>query len=84
MYLSDSDSKMAMAIGYSDRVVRQWEWQAMEDEDSSTVLGGKIVQVERWQLAGQVSGVEELLFVSCTGYCSQDVWRRKPDFTIKP
>ncbi|XP_064634763.1 KICSTOR complex protein ITFG2-like [Lineus longissimus] len=59
MLLGDlnSDGKMALVIGYSDRAVRQFQWQESEDEDASSVLGGKIVQIERWQLAGQIGSI---------------------------
>jgi hypothetical protein len=64
---------MALAIGYSDRAVRQFHWQEIDDDDASTVLGGKIVQVERWQLAGQVSVIESY----CPGHgCSKEILYR--------
>ena len=41
-------------MGYSDRVIRLYKWIGPTTFDSETEAKGSMVQIEKWQLAGQV------------------------------
>jgi len=49
--LTDHDCKLELAIGYSDRVIRLYKWK-LEETDGE--YNGAMIQLNKWQLAGQV------------------------------
>ncbi|XP_060566674.1 KICSTOR complex protein ITFG2-like, partial [Ruditapes philippinarum] len=49
----DGDGKLELAMGYSDRVIRLYKWIGPTSFDSETETKGSMVQIEKWQLAGQ-------------------------------
>ncbi|XP_052270398.1 KICSTOR complex protein ITFG2-like isoform X3 [Dreissena polymorpha] len=52
----DSDGKVELAIGYSDRVIRLYKWQCgLSEMDGET--GGFMIQINKWQLAGQIGSI---------------------------
>ena len=54
IYFSDGDGKMELAIGYSDRVIRLYKWIS-EGTEVDTEPKGSLIQIDKWQLAGQVN-----------------------------
>ncbi|CAG5134568.1 unnamed protein product [Candidula unifasciata] len=48
----DSDGRVEMVIGYSDRVVRAFRWHELPDSDN-----GHFLLIQRWQLAGQIGSI---------------------------
>ena len=48
----DNDDQTEMVVGYSDRVVRIFRWLSTPEGEAG--ISGRIVQLQQWQLAGQV------------------------------
>ncbi|KAK7098697.1 hypothetical protein V1264_002941 [Littorina saxatilis] len=56
---TDGDGLVEMAVTYSDRVVRRFRWEPAGEHEAYSGLPypGRLHQVDRWQLAGQIGAV---------------------------
>ncbi|XP_045175443.2 KICSTOR complex protein ITFG2-like [Mercenaria mercenaria] len=53
----DGDGKLELAMGYSDRVIRLYKWSGPPTFDNETESKGSMVQIDKWQLAGQIGSI---------------------------
>ncbi|ESO92085.1 hypothetical protein LOTGIDRAFT_121560 [Lottia gigantea] len=55
---ADTDGKIELIVGYSDRVVRSFRWQpGSNTSDIDYYSTGHLVSVQKWQLAGQTESI---------------------------
>ncbi|CAI9739426.1 complex ITFG2-like isoform X1 [Octopus vulgaris] len=50
----DSDGRIEVAVGYSDRTVRLFRWRETDTVDDSA---GRLEQIGKWQLNGQIGSI---------------------------
>lgn len=66
--IQDGDGKLELAMGYSDRVIRLYKWIGPAIFDSDTESPGSMIQIDKWQLAGQVKESEVSISLSADQY----------------